>query len=298
MNPMLAGTLEDLSDLRFPVLASPKIDGIRVRYLGGVALSRSMKPLKNKALQAFAAQYAGILEGLDGEIICGSPTDKKACRYTTSVVNSYDKTDPLTTHVFDHCKMPHSPFDERLSIAGTQVAAGILLGVSQITLVEHVMLDSMEGILAYENDMLALGYEGIMTRTSSGLYKTGRSTPKEQGLIKIKRFVDDEAIVIGVEEKMHNANEAVTNELGRTSRSSHKENQIPTGMMGALVCRGLAGRFKDVEFKIGTGFDREECIDMWKNPPIGKMISYQYFPIGVKDKPRILSFKCIREEGT
>ena len=45
---------------------------------------------------------------------------------------------------------------------------------------------------------------------------------REGYLLKVKRFVDGEALVIGVTEPMHNANEAKTNELGRTARSHKK----------------------------------------------------------------------------
>ena len=46
-----------------------------------------------------------------------------------------------------------------------------------------------------------------MLRDPSSLYKQGRHTLKSQALMKLKKFYDDEAKVIGFEEKMHNNNE-------------------------------------------------------------------------------------------
>mgnify|MGYP006263262291 CR=1 FL=1 len=45
--PMLAGTLESLADVRYPVYATPKIDGIRCIKVGGRALTRTFKPIPN-----------------------------------------------------------------------------------------------------------------------------------------------------------------------------------------------------------------------------------------------------------
>ena len=49
--PMLAATVADRSKLRFPYLASPKLDGIRCLVLNGEVLSRSFKPIRNRFIQ-------------------------------------------------------------------------------------------------------------------------------------------------------------------------------------------------------------------------------------------------------
>ena len=66
-------------------------------------------------------------------------------------------------------------------------------------------------------------------------------------------------MVIGMEEKMHNANEATIGELGQTKRTSHQENLVPMGTMGALIVRDLK---TGVEFNIGTGFSNADR-DWW-----------------------------------
>ena len=43
--PMLAGKCERPDALNFPVLATPKLDGIRCLKIGGRALTRSFKPI-------------------------------------------------------------------------------------------------------------------------------------------------------------------------------------------------------------------------------------------------------------
>ncbi|MFM7851045.1 MAG: hypothetical protein ACKO96_03815, partial [Flammeovirgaceae bacterium] len=62
--------------------------------------------------------------------------------------------------------------------------------------------------------MLERGYEGVMIRGLHGPYKQGRATLKQGWLMKLKEFDDDEAVIIGYEEKMKNNNAAQVNELG------------------------------------------------------------------------------------
>jgi DNA ligase-1 len=151
--------------------------------------------------------------------------------------------------------------------------------------VPHTLMSDEKELLETEDFILKMGYEGLMLRDPVGLYKNGRSTVSEGGLLKLKRKLTSEAVVIGFEEQMHNANEAKTDNLGNTERSSHQANLIPMGTLGALIVRDI---ISGVEFNVGTGFTAEERAGIWKQRESlkGKIVSYEYLPIGVKDKPR------------
>jgi DNA ligase-1 len=88
-------------------------------------------------------------------------------------------------------------------------------------------------------------------------------------------------------------NVATINELGRTKRSSHKENKVGRGDLGALILRLPDG----TEFSCGTGFSDVERELIWNNRDtyLGKLVSFDHFPIGVKDKPRHPSYKGLRD---
>ena len=58
---------------------------------------------------------------------------------------------------------------------------------------------------------------------------------------------------------------------------------VGKGVMGALRVVGINGRYKDVEFGIGSGFNDEDRKDVWKP---GDIVKYKYFPLGSKDAPR------------
>lgn len=270
--PMLA-TDAELDKLRFPLLASPKLDGIRAVVRGGVVYSRSNKPIPNRWVQDKLCH----LEHFDGELIVGEPTSKSVYRDTTSHVMSHDKEDfDLRFYVFDHI--------ETMQLEYTGRAKKIKGGGATVFKHEQRLLIGMDALLAYEEMCLELGYEGLILRDPNAPYKCGRSTVREGYLLKLKRFMDAEAVVIGFEERMENLNEARTNELGRTSRSSHKENKRGRGDLGALLLRTPEG----VEFACGTGFVDAERAEIWANRDriLGSVAKYKFFPVGVKEAPR------------
>jgi DNA ligase-1 len=152
-----------------------------------------------------------------------------------------------------------------------------------------------DAILTWEESYLATGYEGVMLRHPDGPYKHGRSTAKEAWLLKVKRFVDAEAKVIGFSEAQHNANEAKRNELGQLERSSHKAGKVGKQTLGALMVKDLK---TGVEFDIGTGFTADQRHLLWciGENLIGKVVKYKSQPTGVKDKPRFPVFLGFRDK--
>jgi DNA ligase-1 len=62
--------------------------------------------------------------------------------------------------------------------------------------------------------------------------------------------------------------------------------------------KGLNGEYKDVEFKIGSGFDDAERIRIWneRDRYLGLIVRFKYFPLGSKDKPRFPTFEGWRSK--
>ena len=271
--PMLADAV-DLSILRYPVVVSPKLDGVRATFIGGVLRTRSLKPLPNRAIQLIRSDFP-----LDGELIVGPANGKTVFRDTMKVVSAHDADiRDLKYHVFDI--VDGYDFRTRLKDAHAKIE-----GNDFMVPVPHVEAGDEVSLLRFEDAMLGAGFEGAMIRDPMGKYKFGRSTAREGALLKMKRKLHSEARVIGFEEQMHNANEAKLDNLGRTERSSHQANMIPMGVLGALRVKDVK---TGVEFNVGTGFYPEERADIWKQKDtlIWKLITYEYLPYGVKDKPR------------
>jgi DNA ligase-1 len=116
-----------------------------------------------------------------------------------------------------------------------------------------------------------------------GRYKFGRSTMNEQGMVKLKRFEDDEALVVGLVELMHNDNPLGVNELGYAHRTSHQANKVPTGRLGALQVQ-----WQGKVFNIGTGFDDALRHEIWNSPDkfLGRAVKFKYLSVGMKHLPR------------
>ena len=187
--------------------------------------------------------------GLDGELIVGDPFAPDAFRKTTSLVMSDDKPldwfkgEELVYHVFD--KFGEQGFSDRMlkAASDTSRAGSIAKWVFQSP------IRTLEELDVYEAGLLALGAEGVMLRAFDGPYKQGRSTENEGYLVKVKRFEDSEAVILGSYEEMENTNEKQTNELGRSKRSTEKAGLVPKGTLGGLeVCDLKTG----VAFCIGS----------------------------------------------
>lgn len=285
MKPMLAATLESVDDIIFPCIVSPKLDGLRCIVHNGVALSRNLKPFRNAFVQRELGNHA--LNGLDGELIVGSPTGPDVLGATQSGIMSFAGEPDFTFHVFDNIAHGGMPFLSRLisiqHIKHRRVAE-----------VVHRPVHTLEDFLALEAKFLTQGFEGIMIRHPDKPYKFGRSTLNEFGLVKFKRFTDSEGTVLSIEEGVINQNEAVLDALGHTKRSMVTENMVPSGKVGTLI---VQDRRTNETIRVSPGrmvhSDREYYL---KNPHkiIGHMIKYKWFDYNTKDAPRFATFQAFR----
>lgn len=274
-----------LDDVMYPKLVSPKFDGNRCYVEDGVALSSSGKPIRNLHIRKMLSD--SDFNGLDGELIVGSPTAKDVRRATTSGVSRAEGEPDFTFFVFDDFRNSGC-FETRLEGIPTMRYPDYIVPV------EHVKVLDIAQLLVYEHEVLEQGYEGVIIRCPKAPYKQGRSTVKQNWALKLKRFLDGEAVVTGYYERQHNDNEKTTNEHGYSERSSHKENKRPAGDLGGLEVRCIKS---GVEFKVGTGFDAATRQHLWlfRERLVGRLLTYKHFPIGAKDKPNLPSFVAFRD---
>jgi DNA ligase-1 len=160
------------------------------------------------------------------------------------------------------------------------------------------LINNEEELLKFEADALGQGHEGVMVRMINGPYKTGRSTVNEGFLLKLKRFLNGEAVIDGFYEEQENTNEKKTNALGRTERSSAKAGLVGKGTLGGFDVHGLGGIYDGVEFQIGGGFTASDRARLWRDREklVGKIVKYKYFPTGSKVAPRFPGFLGFRDE--
>lgn len=285
--PMLA--VEAPKDLKFPVLASAKLDGIRGVVENGVLYSRSGKPIPNKFVQRFFKEHAEQLDGLDGELIVGLPNAKDVYLKTNSAVMSIEGEPDFNFYVFDWVKDPTLPYNKRMEKIDEKTYT------SRVVILHQIEIKNNEELVEYEEKCLKLGYEGLIVRSPTAPYKHGRSTAREGYLLKVRRFKDAEAEIIGFQEEMENANEAKEDKFGYTERSSCKDGMVPKGTLGSVEVRDLK---TGVVFHVGSGFTAQQRKDFWKDRKnlLGKVIKYKFFEVGVKDLPRFPTFHGFRDK--
>ena len=281
--PLLAGKF-DSEKAKFPYAATPKIDGIRFLMVGGAALTRSFKPIRNEYLQKILS--SNLPEGIDGELTSGSTFQE-----CSSIMRIKGEPD-FKVWIFDFVnpKGEVKPYKERMD----ELRKFENFNIPSYEILFPTIVSNQEQIDQLMINNLNAGYEGLMLRDPNGIYKFGRSSVKENILLKVKEFMDDEAEIISFREKMINTNEGLKDNFGRTKRSSCQDGLKPSGTLGGFILRNSEG----LEFSCGSGLNDALRDEVWKNKSkyLGKLVKYKFMSKGIKDLPRHPVFMGFRDE--
>ena len=281
--PLLAGKF-DSEKAKFPYAATPKIDGIRFLMVGGAALTRSFKPIRNEYLQKILS--SNLPDGIDGELTSGSTFQE-----CSSIMRIKGEPD-FKVWIFDFVNPNDEvkPYKERMN----ELRKFESFNIPSYEILFPTIVSNQEQIDQLMIKNLNAGYEGLMLRDPNGIYKFGRSSVKENILLKVKEFMDDEAEIIAFREKMVNTNEGLKDNFGRTKRSSCQDGLKPSGTLGGFILRNSEG----LEFSCGSGLNDALRDEIWKNKSkyLGKLVKYKFMSKGIKDLPRHPVFMGFRDE--
>jgi DNA ligase-1 len=289
----------DENKLVFPLLASPKIDGVRGANFDGTLRGRSLKTHANKRLTEFFSVPEFL--GFDGELVAAGLVDPDLCRKTSSACSTIDGSFNLGFCVFDYYTeaTKNLRYIDRYHAMLKRMAELHQNYAMWLRPVEVVSCENLEELLALEEKWLDMGYEGVIIRDPNGLYKEGRATVKQRQILRIKRFVQEDALVLSVVEGESNHNEPLINERGLQYRQTLASGMVPNGLVGKLQCKLLKNILDPVtkEIILREGdivtvspgkMTQEERALYFAEPDliVGKVISFKFFPRGIKDKPR------------
>ena len=281
---MLAVEAEDFNALTYPLFASYKLDGIRCLITEDGPRTRSLKEVPNLHIRAMLDK---LPPGLDGELVVLDDNGDVNFRATTSSVMRITGEPKFQYRVFDLFDSPQD-FETRV------YQLSKLSLPNWVILVDQFTVRNAQGVEALFVKAIEDGYEGLILRALDAPYKFGRATLKSQWMLKVKPWKDAEATIIGVVEACENTNEATTNELGRTARSTAKAGKVPKGTLGTLVVESPKW---PKPFEIGTGFDDAERLVLWNDKQlIGKLVRFSFVDVGGYDVPRHCSYQGIRDE--
>jgi DNA ligase-1 len=292
MSPRIEHTndniLSALCKRQYPVLATLKVDGIRGLRFNKSLLSRTLKTIPNDYIRERSLVMPG---GFDMEI-CNPELE-----YSTieSIVMSkhHARQGEIQFHVLDWYGHEGS-YAYRMAMVQTWMNN---CHEDFIKFQSPIRLDTPAQILDYFLFCEEHNGEGICFRTPDSPYKQGRSTLKQQWLVKLARYVRTEVTIIGFIEQQENTNEESYNSVGKMDRSSHKDGMVGKGTLGAFICQTKSC----LVFKVGTGVGLTDKIrqDVWNNRSkyLGRQITIKSKTYGTKIKPRSPIFVGFREEG-
>ncbi len=276
--PTLAATLpaeHDLTALPYPLLASPKLDGVRAMVQRGVLVSRNGRPISN--LQARLKFGRKEYEGLDGELTVGPPYGEDVFNRTVRVTQKRDAdAGDLRFNVFDW--VGAHGLDQVLKVrqAGLDDFFAFATDVRKVHVVKQTLIRNAVKLEAYEATCLRQGYEGIMLRRAdAGPYMQKRSTLREFNLVKLKRMEFGEASIVAVYPLRHNDNVEKTATGRRTTAKAGI--RLDKTQTGSVLLRDVNTK---VEFTVGVPHRTDE-VRRWAgwtkhSQWAGKVVRYQF----------------------
>ncbi len=235
-------------------LVSEKLDGIRARWNGNSLVTRKGNLIA--APDWFVANWPEHV--LDGELWIA----RGKFELTASIVLS-DTPDQRWENVrFMAFDMPEfdGPFKRRVSEM-TQLVLNT--DSASLAVIPQYTLHTFKALNVELERVVAGGGEGLMLHHRDAYYENGRS----DNLLKVKRYEDDEARVIGYIE-------------GKGKFS---------GKMGSLLVETSHG----VQFKLGSGFSD---VQRERPPDIGSWVTFKYYGLTRNGKPRFASFIRVRPD--
>jgi DNA ligase-1 len=284
IEPMLAKEYDPkwLSDDYY---IQPKLDGHRAVWDGDDLYSRNGKliegvPELTKILRRYHRDFP-----LDGEIYAHGMGFDKITSSVRRTVNIQENME-LAYHAFD-IPVKDLTFTQRYEKLSSRLGKHT---DARINLVKTLHCSVAPDPIVFINE----GYEGAMYRNSAGLYKFGK---RSSDILKYKIMQDAEATVVDLVELVEHEKLIVpkgTPGSKKYADGTYYKNgeSTPKNSMGAILCKLDNGK----TFEIGSGFDDATRKQIWKDRPIGKVLTFKYQELSKDGIPRFPVFLRWRQD--
>jgi len=275
--------LRAMERLKYPVIATLKKDGIRAVKTNDLK-SRTLNLIPNVSIRRRAMV---IPAGFDMELWS---TNLQYDEIESIVMSEeHERSDEIEFHLIDNFNSKYDSYAERIGYNQFSYDHDLPLVVPEL----YWCADAetlLHTFLRFEQE----DGEGICFRTPDSPYKQGRSTLKEQYLIKLSRYIRTEWTIYGFEEQQENTNPVKRNAVGRMDRSKTVAGARGKDTLGSLLVRNREG----LETRVGTGFTDQLRRKIWNDRDCyeGQTVVIKSKPYGVKVKPRSPVFMGFRKE--
>jgi len=209
--PMLAKTYEPTgsknkrNNIIFPCLVQPKLDGLRCVAYAGLAQSRTGSYFKTvnhilEALAPFFKAHPNI--ALDGELYTMDiPFETLAGLIKKEKISEKDRAllSNVSYHIYDMIDRtnPSLVYSDRHAFLCSHLASIVSATGSPIALVETEKTTNISEFRDKFSKYISNGYEGVMLRNCSGVYRTNY---RSDDLQKYKEFMEEEYVITGFKE--------------------------------------------------------------------------------------------------
>lgn len=276
-----------LKQLRYPVYATVKVDGIRGIKLNNL-MSRTLKLIPNRAIRYRAMKLPA---GFDCELYSSNLRYDEIESIVMSVEHERDSHNDIGFYAIDLFD-PIKPYTMRYN----DLTRNISNSFADVFWDEPIRCQNADELMNFFLFIEQKNGEGICFRLGNSPYKQGRSTLIEQYLVKLCRYVRTECTIIGFEEQMMNTNSSKRNNVGMIDRSTFKSGMLGKGTLGAFNVRDSNG----LEFPVGTGvgLTNKKRLEIWQSQDewLNKTIVIKSKAHGVKVKPRSPVYVGLRSE--
>jgi len=234
---MLANKVEKIDKLEFPIIAQPKLDGIRCLKIKKSLIGRNGKSISNEKLYEYLKDVFNEENYIfDGELYSHELTFNDIL----SQINSdnkelhpsikYTTYDLLTLDEWKNKKCETNYNDRWMKIKN------FINSKENCEWIGGIVCESLKQLNEYYEKCLSDGYEGIMVKDPKGKYEWKRV--KQHIMGKIKPTEDFDLIIKDFQEGE-----------GRNEKS-----------LGAFICD-----FNGISVKVGSGFDDKQRKEFWEN---------------------------------
>lgn len=268
--------IPNLTDLSYPIMVQPKLDGFRCIYKQGQFFSRTGKSLGNSNLAGFYDLKNFPQDTvLDGELYNHDLSFPKLSsilrRDGAEIIKNtkYYIFDAVPLEAWE--KQDHSKiYQKRLGLIRA-VTNDIICNYEKVIDIPTDICNTPKEVVDFYKYYIDKGYEGLMLKDPNGVYEWRRVSYKSGNLFKLKKFKTIDLKITGVYE-------------------------------GTKRLAGLAGGvtvdYNGGELRVGSGFEDSTRLDMISNPNsyVGKFIEIRYFSESEKGSLRFPTFIRFRPD--
>lgn len=166
----LSGRPDLMTMLDYPLMASPRYSGVRVRKIDGEIQTDAGTAVPSSKVQE---DFRDATNGVEFVITSGDPLDEDVKRKTENSVMNDDRGGLLTYHLYDiKTEDPVPYWERRRRLFGMERSENMLI-------VTHQNVWGDEALLWYFNRQIRVGHKGIVVRKANGMYRAVDGIPAD-----------------------------------------------------------------------------------------------------------------------